>query len=221
MDHKKDVKVGIGFATGRKSFKKVLRSYIHSWKESGLVDDKNILLNIFVAYDLTYNKTNKKDYVNINPELAMEIDGTIFIGSDDINHEIDYLVNEEVLDHTEAKKIFGKGYASQRNAIIYSAIKNGMDYLIFLDDDEYPVAVTNTRKNAVWGGQHVLSTHIKNIKQSDITHGYHCGYISPIPYVDFNDIMTENDFRLFVEAISNDILNWDNVKKVMNNGGVT
>jgi hypothetical protein len=29
------IKLGIGFATGRKSFKKVLSSYIYSWNESG------------------------------------------------------------------------------------------------------------------------------------------------------------------------------------------
>jgi hypothetical protein len=54
-----------------------------------------------------------------------------------------------------------------------------------------------------------------------MTHGNHCGYVSPIPYVEYNDIMTEPVFRTFIEAISNDILNWDNIKAVMSNGGVT
>ena len=31
------IKLGIGFATGRKSFKKVLSSYIYSWNESGKI----------------------------------------------------------------------------------------------------------------------------------------------------------------------------------------
>jgi hypothetical protein len=33
--------------------------------------------------------------------------------------------------------------------------------------------------------------------------------------------MTEADFRSFIEAISNDIVNWDTLKTVMKNGGVT
>ncbi|XCH79117.1 MAG: hypothetical protein WHF31_00100 [Candidatus Dehalobacter alkaniphilus] len=221
MKQNKCLKVGIGFATGRKNFQKVLKSYIYNWIESGLVDNNHILLNVFIAYDLTYNKTNNKDFINIHPELVNYIESITFIGKNDIEKEINYLNNENVIDHEEAKKIFGNGYAAQRNVIIYSAIKNGMDFLIFLDDDEYPVAVTNTHENAVWGGQHVLSTHIKNIKQADITHGYHCGYISPIPFVKYNDMMTETDFRSFIEAISNDILNWDNIRRVMDNGGVT
>ncbi len=221
MNNRKKINVGIGFATGRKSFQKVLRSYIYNWKESGLVDNKNILLNVFVAYDLSYNKTKRNDYINIHPELTEQIDASVFIENNSIKEYIRYLTAENIITTREAGKIFGKGYASQRNAVLYSAIKHGMDYLIFLDDDEYPVAVTNTHQSAIWGGQQVLSTHIKHIANADFTHGHHCGYISPIPYIKYNDILTENDFRVFIQAISNDILNWDNIKSVMANGGVT
>jgi len=72
-----------------------------------------------------------------------------------------------------------------------------------------------------WGGQNVLSTHLEHLRHADFTHGHHCGYISPIPFIEYNNTMTEMDFRSFIEAISNDILNWDNIKTVMNNGGVT
>lgn len=221
MNNHEKINVGIGFATGRKSFQKVLRSYIGNWKESGLVDNKSISLNVFIAYDLIYNKTFRKDYTNIHHELAEQIDEFVFIGKNSLSREVEYLSRENIINVEEAKLIFGKGYASQRNAVLYSAIKNNMDYLIFLDDDEYPLAVTNTHQHAIWGGQHVLSTHIKYIKQADVTHGYHCGYISPIPFIKYNDIMEESDFRTFIEAISNDILNWESVNSVMNNGGVT
>lgn len=206
MENKK-LNVGIGFATGRKNFKKLLRSYIYSWKESGLVDDNNVMLNIFVAYDLAYNKTKKEDYTNIHPEIKGNIDGVNFFGESDINKEMKSLVSEGVVSTAEALKIFGKGYASQRNTLLYFAIKHDMDYLIFLDDDEYPMAVTNTKKHVIWSGQHVLSTHIKHIKDADFTHGHHCGYISPIPFIEYDDIMQETDFRSFIETISNDILN--------------
>lgn len=221
MKELEKVNVGIGFATGRKSFQKVLRSYIHNWKESGLVDDKKILLNIFVAYDLSYNRTRKTDYTKIRPDLSSNIDSSVFIGINDINKEVDYLIEHNVIESAEANHIFGKGYAAQRNAVLYFALKNGIDYLIFLDDDEYPVAVTHTKNNAVWGGQHVLSTHLEHIIHADFTHGHHCGYISPIPYIEYNETMGEADFRTFIEAISNDILNWQNIQKVINNGGVT
>ncbi len=216
-----EINVGIGFATGRKNFKRVLRMYINRWEEDELTDDEKINLNLFVAYDLKYANTKSTDYTNINSKLLDMVDKTSFIGAKQIQEEIDYLVGKEIIDKKEAKLIFGKGYAGKRNIILYMALKQNIDYLIFLDDDEYPLAVTNTRSTAIWGGQRVLSTHLTHIKKADITNGHHCGYISPIPHIEFNDIMTENDFRIFIEAISNDIINWDKIKSVMKNGGVT
>ena len=216
-----NVMVGIGFATGRKNFQKVLKTQIYNWKDSGLVENKRISLNLLVAYDLTYQKTKATDFTKVPRELAEQIDQKIFIGRSSVKEEINDLILKNVITLEEAHLIFGKGYAATRNAVLYNAIKQHMDYLIFLDDDEYPMAVTNTRKTAIWSGQHVLSTHLKYIARADITHGNHCGYVSPIPFVEFNEIMTENIFRSFIEAISNDIVNWDTIKTVMNNGGVT
>jgi hypothetical protein len=221
MQKNKKIKVGIGFATGRKTFQRVLRTNIYNWNESGLVDNKKVSLNLFVAYDLDYNKTKRTDYTNIHPELVEQIDSSTFIAGEAVQKEIEYLIRENVIDLRESRMIFGKGYAAKRNAVLYNAIKQSVDYLIFLDDDEYPMAVTNTRSTTIWGGQHVLLNHLKHITKADITHGHHCGYISPIPYIEFNDILSENDFRFFIEAISNDIINWNTLKNVMENGGVT
>jgi hypothetical protein len=221
MPKGKNIKVGIGFATGRKSFQKVLRTYLYNCKESGLVEDKKISLNLFIVYDLKYNKTKTTDYTKVHPELIEQIDSSKFIGSIARKEEIDYLIRENVININETRLIFGSGYAGRRNALLYNAIKHNMDYLIFLDDDEYPLAVTKSRSTAIWGGQYVLATHLKYISQADITYGHHCGYISPIPYMEFNDTMTEEDFRYFIEAISNDIVNWDKLKTIMKNGGVT
>jgi hypothetical protein len=53
MQKDKNIKVGIGFATGRKCFQKVLRTNIYNWNDSGLMENKKISLNLFVAYDLS------------------------------------------------------------------------------------------------------------------------------------------------------------------------
>ncbi len=221
MEKVKKINVGIGFATGRKSFQKILKTNVYNWEESGLTEKENISLNLFVAYDLKYSNTKSTDYTNVSKDVLNLIDSSHFIGSTALQEEIDYLINENIIDKEEAQLFFGRGYAGKRNAVLYFAMKNKMDYLIFLDDDEYPMAVTNTRSTAIWGGQQVLSTHLKYIKDADITNGHHCGYISPIPHIEFNDTMTEDDFRLFIEAISNDIINWDTIHSVMKNGGVT
>ncbi|MFH1879575.1 MAG: hypothetical protein ABIK64_02140, partial [Bacillota bacterium] len=221
MQQEKEISVGIGFATGRKSFQRVLKTYIYNWRESGLTKEKHIRLHLLAAYDLKYSNTQPVDYTSVSKHLLEQIDDTYFIGKAAIKKEIGELTRAGVVNETEARLIFGSGYAAKRNILLYTALKNNMDYLVFLDDDEYPMAVTNTHASAIWGGQHVLATHLLNIEQADITNGYHCGYISPIPYIRFNNILTEQDFRLFIEAISNDIVNWDKVRSVMRDGGVT
>ncbi len=50
-----------------------------------------------------------------------------------------------------------------------------------------------------------MTTHLQYIREADVTSGYHCGYISPIPYLNYNSDLSETDFRTFIEAISNDI----------------
>lgn len=216
-----NIRIGIGFATGRRSFQKVLKTHFYNLEESGLAENQRISLNLLVAYDLNYQKTRATDFTKIPKDLDTKLDEKVFISDTTIREEISHLVDQGVITATQANLIFGKGYAAKRNAVVYFALKNKMDYLMFLDDDEYPMAVTNTRKKAVWSGQHVISSHLKYINRADITHGHHCGYVSPIPFIEFDDVLSEEVFRDFIEAISNDIIKWDNLMRIMNDGGVT
>ena len=219
---KKDsVNIGIGFATGRKSFRQVARTYAENWYESGLTDDEKVNLSLFVAYDLKYKNTQPEDYRNLDQRITDMLNYPSFIGGPEIKKESAMLVTNGVISKYEAELLFGDGYAKKRNAILYFAIKRGMDYLLFIDDDEYPMAAIRTPDGLVWKGQQVLATHLEAIRDADITHGHHCGYISPIPQIEFNDVLTEDAFRLFIETISNDIVSWDSVKEKMQNGGVT
>jgi hypothetical protein len=218
---KTKINVGVGFVTGRKNFKNVVKTYVDNWNQSGLVDNKKIAINLFVAYDLKYYSTKVSDYRITDEEILTLVDSAYYLGNSSITNEMQYLVEKEVVTLKEAKLIFGEGYAMKRNAVLYFALKNKMDYLIFLDDDEYPIATIKINDSLVWKGQEVLSTHINNIKYADMTHGHHCGYISPIPHLDFNEKLSEDEFRIFIESISNDIINWDSIKEKMNDGGVT
>lgn len=217
---KKKLNVGIGFVTGRKSFKRVVKTYIDNWNESNILNAEQFSLHLFVAYDLAYTDTKLKDYQISDEEILDTIDSAHYIGKNMIEFEAQCLVDKKVLTSIEANLIFGEGYARKRNVVLYFALKNRMDYLIFLDD-EYPIATININNCLVWKGQEVLSTHINNLMHADMTHGHHCGYISPIPNLSFDHSLTENDFRLYIESISNELINWDSVKEKMNNGGVT
>jgi septum formation topological specificity factor MinE len=221
MEKQEIINMGIGFVTGRKNFRKVLKTYVYRWKQTSAAIKNKVRLHLFVAYDLDYNHTQIDDYVNIRPDILDIIDSVFFISKSMIQNEIIMLDNQKIVSQKDATLFFDKGYAGHRNTILYYALKRKIDYLIYLDDDEYPVAVTRTRNIPVWSGQDIFATHLMHLGNADITNGLHCGYISPIPHIEFSNIVTESDFRLFIEAISNDILEWDKIRRLMNDGGVT
>jgi len=219
MDH--SINVGIGFATGRKTFRDVARTYAENWYESGLAKDDTIRLNLFVGYDLKYKNTKPSDYTSLDQRITEILEHPYFIGDSVMTQEAAVLVSMGIVSKYEAELLFGDGYGKKRNAIMYFALKNGMDYLLFIDDDEYPLASYKTPQGVVWKGQQVLATHMKHIKNAGITHGHHCGYVSPIPQITFNTVLREEDFQLFIETISNDIISWDSIRRKMLDGGIT
>jgi hypothetical protein len=221
-ERKMKINFGIGFVTGRKNFRNLIKTYINNWNEQGLVENVTISLNLFIAYDLKYADTKETDYRNLEPELLTMVDTVNYIDGTLLFNEKKRLIENGTVTLAEAALIFGEGYAKKRNAVMYFALKNKMDYLLFIDDDEYPVApLKSGTEELIWKGQNVLGTHLKHIVNAGITHGYHCGYISPIPNFNFNSILSENDFKIFIEAVSNDIISWNSVKSKMENGGVT
>lgn len=219
----KKIRFGIGFATGRKSFRKVLGAYVNTWSEAKetLPPDVEVSLNLFVAYDLDYLRTQSTDYTNLSQEMVDQFDRIVFLGAKNALRSVERLEQGGRFSGAELRSVFGSGYAGKRNAILYAALENEIDYLLFLDDDEYPLAVTNNHGTCLWSGQHVLMSHLNEIRSADYTNGYHCGYVSPIPQIKFGPQLGEGDFRAFIEAISNDIINWESIKSLMRTGGVT
>lgn len=218
---KKCRNIGIGFITGRKSFRQVLTTYLKSWGESLLMAGESVELSLFVAYDLEYTNTQRRDYTNINIELQEMLKSIHFIDRAAVQAQALFLCQNHILTENEAALFFEKGYAGKRNAILYEAAKKGMEAILFLDDDEYPLAVQKTEGKESWTGQQILSAHLQYIDRADLTCGYHCGYISTIPNLTFNKILTEEDFHRFIEAISNDVLNWDSMKALLKDGSVS
>ena len=219
----KTIQMGIGFATGRMSFRKVLNAYIKNWQEAKkkLPANYKISLNLFVAYDTDYLKTQSTDYTNLSQDIVDQFDQIVFLGAKNALKSIERLEESSQLSKKELRSVFSAGYAGKRNAILFAALENHMDYLLFLDDDEYPLAVTKSKDVCLWSGQHIILSHLLEIPNADYTNGLHCGYISPIPQIPFSEEFTEGDFKAFIEAISNDIINWDNMRQLMRSGGVT
>ena len=79
------LKVGLGFATGRKSFQNVLRSYVYHLEESGFVVPGQVSLTLLVAFDPAYSGASRADYEDMEPPRAHNAE-------EDIEDELDPLV---------------------------------------------------------------------------------------------------------------------------------
>lgn len=207
--------------TGRKNFLSVVQSYLYNWSHSEEMDGKKYALHLFVAYDLKFTNTELSDYQIQDEAILGMVDSVHYIGPSAIANGAESLVKKKVVSQKEARLIFGEGYARKRNAVLYFALLNKMDALIFFDDDEYPLANVRLDGRLAWEGQSVLAAHIRCVFQADMTNGYHCGYISPIPEMQFNEKLTEGDFCTLMKAVSNDIISWESVKEKMEDGGIT
>lgn len=216
------IDVGIGFATGRRNFKELLQTYINNWTERGHTDRINI--HLLIAYDLKYFGIQRESFVNIDPELLELVHSVTYIGDDEMSILADRLASVHRMSKERVREFFFQGYAGKRNQILYHALLKDLDYLLFLDDDEYPIVPVKDDKGMLsWIGQDILGTHLRHLPYADVTVGYHSGYISPIPYFDgFGETFSEEELRAFIEAISNDIIDWNSIReKFAANQGVT
>ena len=123
----KKINIGIGFVTGRKNFRKVVRSYLNDWKDSQTIDIKKYALHLFVAYDLKFTNTELSDYQIVDEEILDLIDSVHYLGKAAIANEASALVSKKILSVRDAKLIFGEGYAMKRNAVLYFAMLNRMN----------------------------------------------------------------------------------------------
>lgn len=217
------LKFGIGFVTGRPNVCRIINSYYKNMLEQLERYDKEIELTIFILFDMSYQQAIREEFYQINPEVYEKIN-IKYITPEDIREERKKLVARQNMNMDDMRFFLGHGHAKGRNTVMYYAIKSKMDYLLFWDDDEYPVAVFEEENKKIWQKQDNILKHLNFMdeEKADVTIGHHCGYISPIPYIDFTDDFKEEDMKEFIEAISNDIISWESIQEKMNkNNGVT
>ena len=219
----KTVQFGLGFVTGRPNVCKIINNtYEQLIKQFENLDVK-VELTIFILFDLGYQYTTRVDFYGLIPNVYKDIK-IKYIIPEDIEEMKKRLIGRGKLTKDEAELFFGHGHAKGRNTLMYYALIRNIDYLLFWDDDEYPLACIKNKESGevIWKEQQNILKHYEYIQNSDVTIGYHCGYISPIPYVELNKDVDEERFKDYIEAISNEIVSWDTIKeKFINDNGVT
>ncbi len=208
----KDINFGIGFITGRANICKIVNSYYKYLVEQVENLDVKVNLTIFILYDLSYQFTTRIDFYGILPEVYKHIN-IKYISPEDIEEDKKKIISKYDISKEDANLLLGKGYGKARNTILYYALKRDIDYLLFWDDDEYPLASVKNDKELEWIKQANIAEHIKHIEDADVTMGYRCGFMNPLPYIEYNDIIKEEDYKKFIDGLENEVINWEKAQK--------
>lgn len=223
METNEVIRFGLGFVTGRPNVCKVINNTYEQLIDQFKDTDKKIKLTIFILFDLKYQYTTRVDFYGIIPKVYKDIK-IRYITPEDIEEEKKKLMARNNLTKSDVELFLGHGHAKGRNTLMHYAVKSKMDYLLFWDDDEYPVACIKDEETneVIWKEQDNIATHLKYINDADVTIGHHCGYISPIPYVELGEDVDQEKFKDYIEALGNDIISWDSIReKFVKNNGIT
>ena len=219
---KEKAQLGIGFVSGRPNVCTVINNtYKHLLNQMKRFN-KEVELTIFILYDLSYQKeTEENDFYKILPKVHKYIK-IVHITPKLIEEQKANLVSEGIITKSDANLFFGYGYAKARNTLLYNAVINGIDYFLYWDDDEYPVACIKNNENIKWKVQDNILGHLENIENADVTFGHRCGYNSPLPYMELKNPFHKRRIKAFIEAVKNEFMTWEEVKSYLSkNDGIS
>lgn len=218
----KSIEFGIGFLAGRPNVCKIINNYYQDIINQGKKLGKDINFTIFILYDLGYQQIERTAFYGIKSEVYKNFK-IKYITPEDIEEEKKILVSRHEISKKDVDLILGHGYARARNSIMYFALKRKVDYLMFWDDDEYPIANIKHEDGSIeWVKQENILQHLKYIENSDITMGYRCGNMSPVPYVEYDKSFQEEDFKNYIDGVSNEAISWNKIQEKRNeNNGIT
>ena len=155
----KEINFGIGFVTGRANVCNIINSYYEDILEQTRKYKQKINITIFILFDTIYQRTPRENFYNIQAKVYKNI-RIKYITPEDIKEEIKKLTVRNDMNEKDMEFFLGHGHAKGRNTIMYYAIKYKMDYLLFWDDDEYPIAVLKENGKNLWLKQDNIVKHI-------------------------------------------------------------
>lgn len=212
------VDIGIGFISGRPNVCKIINSYDQFIVEQLKELDITVNVTIYILYDLNYQHTIRTDFYGILPRAYKHLQIKYITPENIIEYE-KVLMSRYHMSGEEAKLFIGNGYARARNTILYCAMKDKMDYILFWDDDEYPIANIWQNNKLQWIKQKNVLQHLKYIDKVDVTFGYRCGMMNPMPDIQYTDDIKEEDYKCFIDALENEVISWDKIQKIRENQG--
>lgn len=213
------IEFGIGFLAGRPNVCKIINNYYKDILNQIEMYEKKVNVTIFILYDLEYQFLDRSYFYDILPEVYENIK-IKYITPEDIEEEKKILISRYGYLQEDIDMILGQGYAKARNSVLYFALKRHMDYLFFWDDDEYPLAIYRDSNDKIsWRKQNNILEQLRVLERANVTNGYRCGFMAPIPNIKNNDIIIQEAFKTFLEAVNTDGISWDSYEDMLHSDG--
>ena len=139
-------------------------------------------VSIYLSIDKNYCSTNLRDF-RLSTHLNQRLRNVIYI-TDDERRLLEKKLNPHLLvEHNTLQLFTGNGFSGLRNSALIQAALDGNDYIISIDDDEYPfIPIRAEAGRMEWVSADVFGPHIRALKTGvDISVGDYHGFQSPIP----------------------------------------
>lgn len=169
-------KVLLCMTTGRLNFRETLNMFEENIMLYGLREKFEITLAI--NYDVMYASLSPEDF-----EYESKVDLPVLYFGDEFRIEQEqklkkYTNNADLINTLSQKS----GYGAKRNLILLFALEKSYDKVIFLDDDELPVACLGAGGELLWHYVNNIEALCScNNGDFDISVGFLTGYDTTIP----------------------------------------
>ena len=192
-------KVLIAITTGRSIFKYTLDMLAANFLNFGHFEENQI--GVVVNYDPTFCNLPAEVFL-YNGKYADHFSEVLYIGPDDIQC---YRSKMRSLGlGTDAIELLcqARGFGNKKNLILLRALLSGYEFVLFWDDDEYPVVCLEESDRISWQQTDILGAHLCELTTgADVASGFWTGHVFPsVPGI--NRILSNHTAIVLGEALA-------------------
>jgi hypothetical protein len=184
--------------TGRSVFKYTLDMLAANILHFGHFEENQI--GVLVNYDPTFCNLRPEEFLYKGKYVSC-FSEVLHIGPADIQC-YQSKMRALGLNTDEAELLcLARGFGNKKNLILLRALLNGYEFVLFWDDDEYPVICLEEPNGIAWQQTDVLGAHLSELTiGADVTSGFWTGHVFPnVPGI--NRILKNRTARMLGEAL--------------------
>lgn len=193
------MKILLVITTGRDTFKGTADMLAEVIKKHSSLEHHQV--DLLINYDTKFKNLPESSFRYESPK-SRYFSSVKYYGKSAVSDFKNTLTEIGVDKRAIALLSIASGYGNKKNIVILTALRDEYDYVIFWDDDEYPVYSVRNNEAIEWYSSDLIKEYTSNRGfPIDIACGYWTGFISTIP-LQFNTYISRDLAIKFGEALS-------------------